>query len=193
MADETPLSLQDIHAIERGELNTSGKPKFSPPADAQAKLREAVASAKMGAQEATSDSPGHMLADLLSLGGSGEVPPLTIGGIALLEMIQSPFLQEPVDGKLIITTMDTARALWSFAGGANGCAPLLSALALERAADELPPEYSSPLRVKAGQLRGQWDAAALQALEASGKTKVELDAELLVRLRDIFSEIELAE
>ena len=186
------LTLAEIKAIERGERTVNQVKK---PADGQDKLKtmvEVLSAAKTAA--AAHDEPedaSSMLNDLLQMGAGSEVPSLTLGGVAILESIESPFLEEPVNGALTITTLDTARALWAFAGGVTGAAPLLSALALESAADLLPVEYSTPLRVKAGELRGQWDANAIRALEQCGKCKAELDTEILVRLRDIFKEMEI--
>ena len=180
MSDKPP-TFAEIRAIERGEV------KFPP--NAQAKLQDVLATAKQEASaRAEKDSSLH---DLLQFGATGEVGAITQGGLAVLEVIGSPFLLDPVDGKLTVTSMDTARAVWACAGGAVGASPLLSALAMEKAADALPPEHAAPLRIKAGLLRGEWDASAIRALEATGKTKVEIDTELIARLRDIESELGL--
>lgn len=181
------LTLKEIKAIERGE-RTINQPKQVAATARQNAVNEAVTKSKQQAAAETGDIQ-DTLGDLLSMGANSEIPALTIGGIALLELLESPFLDDPVSGMLAISTIDTARALWAFSGGAAGCAPLLSALAMERAADALPPDYSTPLRVKAGELRGAWDSQALQTLEQCGKTKAELDAELIVRLRDIIAEL----
>ena len=182
MSDQPP-TREEIRAIERGEAKH--------PPNAQAKLQEILASSKQEASDRIErDSTLH---DLLQMGATGEIGAITQGGLAVMEAIGSPFLLEPVDGKLTITSMDTARALWACAGGVVGAAPILSALAMERAADLLPPEHAAPLRIKAGLLRGEWETAALRALESCGKTKMEIDTELIDRLRRIELELGLLE
>ena len=149
------------------------------------------------------DDTSGQLTDLLQLGASSELPALTIGGLALLESIESPFLDESPNGTVVITVLDTARALWCFVGGAKGCASLLSALTLERAAaaheaycvqspttaEVIMRSVTAPLRVKAAEMRAHWDTNAIQALEGCGKTKAEVDAELLTRIKEIIAEL----
>jgi hypothetical protein len=185
----TPPTREQIRAVERGEVSLESlnqSPKSRQHAD---ELKKIVEQAKRAADDSINpNSPSSVLGDLLQLGGQSEVPALTIGGIAVLEAIKSPFLDE---GEVTITSLDTARALWAFAGGCAGCAPLLSALAMERAAQELDPDYAAPLHIKAGMLRGEWDAQAIRAVESTGKSKAEIDAELLVRIREIVNEMGL--
>lgn len=193
MSDERVPTYAEIRAIERGEQPANAvTPKK---ADGKARfdaMNEALNAAKKEAADVPEEKlPNSLLGDLLQLGAGSEVAALTIGGISLLELTDSPFLATPVSNTLTITILDTARALWAFNGGAAGAAPLLSALAMERAADELPEEYSTPLRVKAGNLRGQWDASAIRALEQCGKSKAEIDTELLVRIKEIIAEMAL--
>lgn len=178
---EQPPTREEIRAIERGETKH--------PSNAQAKLQDILATAKVEARERVAND--STLRDLLQLGATGEIGAITQGGLAILEAIGSPFLDEPVDGSLTITTLDTARALWACAGGVVGASPILSALAIDRAAGYLSPDHAAPLRIKAGMLRGEWDAAAIRALEASGKTKMEIDTELIARLREIETELGL--
>ena len=184
MSQDKPPTLDQIRAIERGSTGEPPKPD-----DRQKALVEAVATARQQAGMEADLDPDD-LGSMLAMGATGEVPPVTIGGIAVLEVLGSPYLDTPTDGKLTVTTLDTARGLYALACGPVGCAPLLSAMALDRAADCQPEEFATPLRSKACALRGGWDAAALKNLELCGKSKMEIDTEIIVRLRDILHEME---
>lgn len=193
MSEPVP-SYDEIRAMERGEIPHAAKPEADKgAAGRRSRLAQVVGESRREAADFLPENrAGTALNDLLQLGASGEVPPLTVGGLAVLELLGSPFLAEPVNGQLIITTMDTARAVAVMANGALGVAPLLSALAMEKAATELERDgsaYGAPLRIRAGEMRGQWDSQALAALEQAGKTKTELDTELLARIKDIIAEL----
>lgn len=201
MSEPVP-SYEEIRAMERGEIPHVAAPKATKAAsdNRRSRLAQVVGESRREAADFIPDNrAGTALNDLLQLGASGEVPPLTIGGLAVLELMGSPFLAEPVNGQLTITTMDTARAVAVMANGLAGVAPLLSALAMEKAATELERDtfgdathtavLSAPLRIRAAEMRGQWDSQALVALEQAGKTKTELDTELLVRIKDIIAEL----
>ena len=194
-------TLADIRAIERGDRPVNLQ---MPSKEQQREMRAKSTAAFARARQVVGNGQDD-LGLLLQMGANGEVGALTMGGLAVLEAIRSPFLDEPVDGKLTITMLDTARALWAFQGGSAGCAPILSALAMERAAADLEvyavshastaeavnTAIGAPLRIRAAELRGQWDGSALQALEESGKGKGELDIELIARIQNIISELEI--
>ena len=165
-------SLEEIQAASRGE-----KPEDKPD------LRAILAMAEKEA--ASKPDP---LGSLLALGCSGELPAITLGAVAVLESIDSPYLLEGPTVP-VITILDTARGLYACAGGPDGCAPLLTALALERAADVLPDDMAERLRAKAAKKRGDWDVAALKCLEESGLDKVGVDTEMVVRIRSIYAEM----
>jgi hypothetical protein len=174
-------TLDEIHKIERGELPRPGhkanpKPVTADQALALKELRKAAADANA---MPSGDGPATDLQELLELGVDGG-PALTMAGLIVLELLESPFLQQ---GPVEICGMDTARAVWAFAGGANGAEQLQAALTMQVAGDRATdPDLKSRLLIQGCMLQAAWDANALRAFEALGRGKAAVDAALVVRI-----------
>jgi hypothetical protein len=124
------------------------------------------------------------VSDLLSIGGQSTLPPLTIGGLALLQEIGSPFV---LGGD--ITILDTAMALYLM-GGQEAGGRLLSAMSLERVAGFMSGDAQERLLVRSAALRARLSKEALEMFEESGLNKSDVDTELLLRVQTATADIE---
>ena len=183
-----PLTYEQIRAVERGEL------KLAPDGtvvkkqgidEMRERLQDAVAKASEQAEAEAREALGEdRVSDLLSVGGQSTLPPLTLGGLALLQEIGSPFV---LGGD--ITILDTALAVWLM-GGPEAGARLLSAMSLERVACFMNGDAQERLLVRAAGLRAKLSEEALSSFEESELHKADVDTELLLRVQTAVADIE---